>query len=174
MTNTSPYHQITALVRQGRFREAAPLMEGLVRQFPRQANYWHLYSVIAVALRQARKAVEFSQKAVALDGANPDYRVQLANARLHALDLAGALVAAAEVESLSGQSAPTSKKDSTLFPSISLTNTVGRYAAAWVTPKQAETMPPACMPVKRPTETGIPRCCGSMVLSKNTSKRWVR
>jgi len=105
--SSDPYRDILFLVERQRFREAAPLMAKLVQQHPREAGYWHLYSIIALALRQAGKAIEFSQKATELTPVNPDYRAQLANARLRSLDLAGALKDAAAVESLAGISART-------------------------------------------------------------------
>lgn len=101
------YQQAMGLIQKGRFREVAPLLAQLVKKQPSEPRFWHLYSVVALSLRQAKKGIEFSQRAMELAPENPDYRVQMANARLHTMDQAGALSDAAVVESMTGLTART-------------------------------------------------------------------
>ncbi|NIB38307.1 tetratricopeptide repeat protein [Pseudomaricurvus alkylphenolicus] len=90
------HQKAVTMVSQGRHREAAPIVADLVKHFPREAAFWHLYSLIALALKQAARAIEFSKKAIDLldakaSAAAGEYRAQLANAHLHVLDIAQAL-----------------------------------------------------------------------------------
>ncbi|WP_019531175.1 tetratricopeptide repeat-containing sulfotransferase family protein [Dasania marina] len=85
-------------IQQGMFREAAATIEQLLKQFPQQASYWHLYSVVAIKLHQAVKAIEFSQRALQYSPTNIAYRVQLAAALQQNVQITEALAEAAAIE----------------------------------------------------------------------------
>ncbi|MCR8923611.1 sulfotransferase [Dasania sp. GY-MA-18] len=89
---------LLAQINKGMFREAAANLQQLLTQFPQQASFWHLYSVVAIKLHQAAKAIEFAQQALHYSPNNIAYRVQLAAALQQNVQITEALAEAAAIE----------------------------------------------------------------------------
>ena len=96
---------IYTMLKRGQIKDAAKHAQALVKQYPEQAEYWHLLSLVAMQLRQASKAIEFSQKALTLDTDNLNYKTQYAVALQHNLQFAEAIEQAKAIEVLLNQSA---------------------------------------------------------------------
>jgi len=58
--------EAVTLYRQGRFAEAGGLYEGLVREYPRNANIWYQFSVVRAAEGRLEGALEAARQAVVL------------------------------------------------------------------------------------------------------------
>ena len=87
MNHNANCQALFALIKKGQLGEASQHIKELLQQFPKQADYWHLYSLAAVHMRQANKAVEFSRKATELAPNNLNFHVQLASALQNNLEL---------------------------------------------------------------------------------------
>ena len=75
-----PAAQLAQLIEQGRWKLARAVLEPRVASNPTDARLLHLLSKVKVAFGDTDAALELANRAVALDGANPDFHYQLAQA----------------------------------------------------------------------------------------------
>ncbi|SEK34609.1 Tetratricopeptide repeat-containing protein [Colwellia chukchiensis] len=119
MADKSRYQSILALLNKQQFAEAYAPMKALVSDFPEQAEYWHLMSVILLALGQAAGAIECAEKALNLAENVPDYALQLASALAKGLQLSKAKTLANKVVDMPAKTAFHWDKLGTLFSAMS-------------------------------------------------------
>lgn len=97
--------EVRVLLQENRLRQAATICHELNENFPQSGDGWCAASVLACRLGNPEKAVEYVNRALALEPENPRFLIARGNAFVHCLNLRAALADAANAAILAASDA---------------------------------------------------------------------